>query len=867
MLTTVFLDLLPIATSIASQYRGPIKAMLGFYPRLVLCDAKSVEFVLSSKTILKKSSEYKFLSSWLGSGLLTSDGTKWKKHRRLLTPAFHFQILERFIDVFVKQSNILISKLEKIEHQEVDIFPYARLHALDVICEATMNTSINAQTNPTSNYVESVKEMCRILMERALSFKMWDILYMFTTDYQKEQKALNYLHGLSNSVIKTRREEFQTQSLTNMTIENDSGTKKRVAFLDILLTSSVDEVPLTHEEIRNEVDTFMFADKVFEEIIEILGKDDSASLSYENLQQMKYMEQFIKEVLRMYPPVPIFSRVLTEDVTYDEKKIPKGVQFLIFSYQLHRNRELFPNPEVFDPERFNAENSKNMSLYSYVPFSAGSRNCIGQRFAMLEIKATVCKVLQKFKLLPVIGHEPVLLAETILSSENGLPVRLQKRRLIPSASNIMSQYNGPVKLMVGFYPALLMADAKSVEFVLSSKTILHKSPEYKFLNAWLGTGLLTSAGMKWRKHRKLLTPAFHFQILERFIDVFDKQSTILIEKLDKVKDNEVNIFSYARLHALDVICEATMNTPINAQYDPTSNYVKSVREMCRIVMGRAISIKRWNFVYKFSKDYFKEQNALRILHGLSNSVIKTRRKELETRLSDCKDDLETKKRIAFLDILLTSTFDGVALTNTEIRNEVDTFMFAGHDTTTSALSFSLYCLSKYENLQEKVYKEITEILGKDNIELSYEKLQKMKYMEQFIKEVLRMYSPVPAFSRILTEDALYDGKIIPKRVRLIVFAYRLHHNPDLFPNPNVFDPERFNPENSKNMSLYSYVPFSAGSRNCIGQRFAMLGLKATVSKVLQKFKLLPVFGHEPILMGDAILSSENGLPIRLEIRK
>ncbi|KAF5277801.1 hypothetical protein FQR65_LT03782 [Abscondita terminalis] len=439
-----------MVTSVLRTYRGPVKVMLGFYPRLVLFDAKSVEFILSSKSILKKSSEYKFLSSWLGSGLLTSDGPKWKKHRKLLTPAFHFQILERFIDIFDNQTNILINKLEEVKCAEIDIIPYARLHALDVICEATMSTSINAQANPTSNYVESVREMCRIFMERTFSFKMWDIVYALTNDYQKEQKALGYLHGLSNSVIQTRREELQTQFLSGLTNKTSVGTKKRIAFLDILLTSNVDGVPLTHEEIRNEVDTFMFAghdtttsalsftlyclskyqelqDKVYEEIIEILGNGDSSSLSYKNLQQMKYMEQFIKEVLRMYPPVPVFSRHLTEDAIYERKVIPKGVQVMIFCYQLHRDPDLFPNPEVFDPERFNVENSKNMSFYSYVPFSAGSRNCIGQRFAMLEIKATVCKMLQKYKLLPVTGHDPALIVEAVLSSENGLPIQLHKR--------------------------------------------------------------------------------------------------------------------------------------------------------------------------------------------------------------------------------------------------------------------------------------------------------------------------------------------------------------------------------------------------------------------------------------------------------
>ncbi|KAF5277799.1 hypothetical protein FQR65_LT03779 [Abscondita terminalis] len=800
-------NLLPSVAKLIVQCKEPEKFMFGFYPGIAMGDAKSVEFVLGSKTILKKSLEYKFLDSWLGTGLLTSDGAKWKKHRRLLTPAFHFQILEQFIDVFNNQGNILVKKLEEDKNETINIFPYMTLHALDVICEATMNTPINAQLNPNSSFVRSVKQMCKILIGRTVSVKMFDIIYKFSKDYYKEKAALTILHGLSESVIKTRRAELQAQKVNNFSNENDLGKKKRVAFLDILLTSTVDGVPLTDEEIRNEVDTFMFAghdtttsalsftvytlskhpeiqQRVFEELNNVLGNDKTVQFTYDNLQKLKYLEQVIKEVLRFYPPVPYFSRIITEDVTYDGKIIPKGVLLIVFAYLLHHNPEYYDYPEMFDPERFNTENSKNISLYSYVPFSAGSRNCID---------------------------------------------------LLPSVTRMVTQYKRPERFMLGFYPGLGIGDAKTVEFLLGSKTILKKSLEYKYFDSWLGTGLLTSEGNKWKKHRRLLTPAFHFQILEQFIQVFENQSNILIKKFDDDKNAEINVFPYMTLHALDVICEATMNTPINAQLNPTSDFVKSVKEMCNILINRSLSFKMFNILYRFTEDYHKEKKALSVLHGLN--------------------------------VLLTSTVDGVYLTNEEIRDEVNTFLFAGHDTTTSALSFTVYTLSKYPEIQDKVFQEISDVLGNGEAsQFTYENLQKLKYLEQVIKEVLRFYPPVPMFSRIVTEDVTYDGKIIPKGVVLLIFAYHLHHNPEFFDYPEVFDPERFNTENLKNISLYSYVPFSAGSRNCIGQRFAMLEIKTTVSKILQKFKILPVLGHEPVLLANAILTSENGLPVRFENR-
>ncbi|KAF5277796.1 hypothetical protein FQR65_LT03776 [Abscondita terminalis] len=443
-----------------------------------------------------------------------------------------------------------------------------------------------------------------------------------------------------------------------------------------------------------------------------------------------------------------------------------------------------------------------------------------------------------------------------------------KANVVLTLSELMKEYKSPMKFFLGYHPVLALADPKSIEFFLTSNTILTKNFTYEFFEPWLGKGLLTSDGMRWKKHRKLLTPAFHFQILERFIDVFDSQSNILLKKLERVKDEEVDIYPYITLHALDVICEATMNTSLNAQSNPTSNYVRSVKEMCRITLERTITLKMFDICYKFSRDYQKEKKAVGILHALSNSVIKKRREELVNQQPINLEDKESKKRVPFLDLLLTSTVDGQPLTNEAVREEVDTFLFEGHDTTTSGISFTLYLLSKHQEVQDRVFEEITEIFGdEETLQLSYENLQKTKYLEQVVKEALRMYPSVPLISRLVTEDVVYDGQVIPKGVVLILFLYQLHRDASLFTNPDEFDPERFNPENSKNMTVYSYVPFSAGPRNCIGQKFAMLELKGTVIKILHKFKLLPVVGHQPQLKGNAVIISENGLPVRLQKRR
>lgn len=146
------------------------------------------------------------------------------------------------------------------------------------------------------------------------------------------------------------------------------------------------------------------------------------------------------------------------------------------------------------------------------------------------------------------------------------------------------------------------------------------------------------------------------------------------------------------------------------------------------------------------------------MHDFTENIIQERRNTLvenatSSTSSDIVDDVGTKKKMALLDVLLQSTIDGKSLTNEDIREEVDTFMFEGHDTTTSGLSFALHEISRHADVQHKMYEEIVEKLGTDRTStLTLRDLGELKYMECVIKEALRMYPPVPIIGRYFYED-------------------------------------------------------------------------------------------------------------------
>lgn len=219
--------------------------------------------------------------------------------------------------------------------------------------------------------------------------------------------------------------------------------------------------------------------------------------------------------------------------------------------------------------------------------------------------------------------------------------------------------------------------------------------------------------------------------------------------------------------------------------------------------------------------YRREQRALNVLHGFTDSVIRSRRSELCTNrtINENKNEaVGAKRKMALLDLLLESTIEGESLSDMDIREEVDTFMFAGHDTTSNAISFVLYNVAKYPHVQQKVYDEIVNALGCFDDQVSLKDLNNLHYLDLVIKESLRLYPIVPYFGRKLNEDVKINGYTLPRYSNVYISPFVMGRNENIFPDPLKFDPDRFDVQTTvEKLNPFSYVPFSAGPRNCIGE--------------------------------------------------
>lgn len=202
-----------------------------------------------------------------------------------------------------------------------------------------------------------------------------------------------------------------------------------------------------------------------------------------------------------------------------------------------------------------------------------------------------------------------------------------------------------------------------------------------------------------------------------------------------------------------------------------------------------------------------------------------------------------------------------------VREEVDTFVFEGHDTTSAGLIFIFFLLGQHKDVQQRVYEEVKAIVDEADQPLNTNDFNNMLYTDRVIKESLRLYPPVPFISRDLTEDIrLKTGQRIPQGTECHLHIFDLHRDPDQFPDPDKFDPDRFLPEECAKRHPFAYLPFSAGPRNCIGQKYAMLELKSCIADVITKFKVEPVTKLEEIdFIVDIVLRTKS--PVKVQFVK
>eukprot|EP00058_Branchiostoma_floridae_P016608 XP_002602096.1 hypothetical protein BRAFLDRAFT_61250 [Branchiostoma floridae] len=421
-----------------------------------------------------------------------------------------------------------------------------------------------------------------------------------------------------------------------------------------------------------------------------------------------------------------------------------------------------------------------------------------------------------------------------LPKEEGL---LQALEFAEKYGKVFRLWWGPVR------PCLTVVHPDTAKQILRKSDPKPGGAGYDLIIPWLGDGLILSKGAQWSRDRRLLTPAFHFEVLKPYVAVYNEGADILLKKLDTCSKSgeSFETFSALSLCTLDIILR------------------------CAFSYQDDIQTKGKDFIFYLTKEGRDFKKLCAYVHQLADDIIAKRRQTLEDSKEAGKEDMTgSRRKLDFLDILLhAQDEDGNTLSDVEIRNQANTFMFAGHDTTASTTSWVLYSLATHNKHQERVYQEVQGILGERD-HLEWEDLSNLKYLTLCIKEAMRLHCPVPIIGRQISAPIEVEGKMLEVGTITDVNIWNIHHNPTVWGDNHMeYDPSRFLPENMKDKDPYAFIPFSAGPRNCIGQNFAMNEEKVLISRIIHKFKLEVVPDHPVEKVAEIVMKAKDGILLKV----
>ncbi|XP_068622807.1 cytochrome P450 6k1-like [Battus philenor] len=408
---------------------------------------------------------------------------------------------------------------------------------------------------------------------------------------------------------------------------------------------------------------------------------------------------------------------------------------------------------------------------------------------------------------------------------------------------VYNRFNTPyVGIWLFWRPALIINSPDIARRVLVKDAALFRD---RYLaggkNDPIGSlNLFTVKDPLWSSIRKSLTPVFTSAKLRNLQAHFSNKSKELVQriKMDMKKHQRVNI----RMVITDFTTDVVGNTSFGVKSDATLTGESPLRTITKEFMKFSyIRGFAWCSIFFFPDlvDIFGfklfPQATTNYFRKIFQQIV-SERGGYETVSDDYKDLFE-----ALLKIKQESDRNNEELHEDLLVSQAATFLQAGFDTTGSALTFCIYELAHQLSIQEKVYDEIVELkksIGDKDFDA--DTLRKATYLNCVIKESLRKYPPMGWLDRIAAKDYEIDENLtIPAGTPVYINANGMQTDPNYFPNPEKFDPERYLPENERNIKPFTYIPFGEGPRNCIGYRFAMQNMLNVLANIILNYKIYP----------------------------
>lgn len=379
----------------------------------------------------------------------------------------------------------------------------------------------------------------------------------------------------------------------------------------------------------------------------------------------------------------------------------------------------------------------------------------------------------------------------------------------------------------GLKPGILTIEPEIIQQILQKNHRNYpKSPlHFEKLAYFLGNGLLTSTGNYWLRQRRLIQPGFHRQRLEALTGIMQDTIEQQLERFEQRIGQEVEAYQEMMEMAFRVVASSLFSTAITeTELQELSFAITRLQEFI-IRQIRQPYLEPW---FRISGQIKKHERYT----GLADRVIKNSiKKRLEG--TENADDL--------LQMLLDARYQdtGEPMNEQQLLDESKIIFVAGHETSANALAWTWYLLAQHPAITQKLRAEITDVLG--DRRPTFSDLPNLTYTTQVIEESMRLYPPAWITDRVSIEEDEIGAVRIPANVMAIPYIYGAHHNPAIWEDPEVFNPDRFSAGNRKKIPPYAYLPFGGGPRLCIGNNFAIMEMQLILAEMIRRyhFELLP----------------------------
>lgn len=377
---------------------------------------------------------------------------------------------------------------------------------------------------------------------------------------------------------------------------------------------------------------------------------------------------------------------------------------------------------------------------------------------------------------------------------------------------------------------------------------------------------------EWRRIRVTITPTFSALKLKQVTPLVQQSAKTLCKKLEQIaKTGEiVDMWRTYGKFTMEVILATAFGVQADIQNDPHEQYTSNAEVLFKqpplsfVLMVFPFLGGLFQLVMKLILKSTGTERAKSAMF-LAETAQEVMRKRRETGAAQRKDLLELMMKAEVTD----SEGKKVSkLTDGEVISQSFTFILAGYETTSNALAYTTYCLALNPEVQEKLFKEIDGAVGDDE-DAAYDTVQNLEYLDMVLNEALRLYPPVFRFGRAVKESCTLNNVHFAKGSMVIFPVYHLHHDPEYWPDPETFDPERFSQEAKQQRSPYCFLPFGTGPRSCIGMRFALIEAKMALVHILKRFKFERSTETEvPLeLKATITMAPKNGIRVKIVSRE